>query len=222
MMDFFDAARARRTDKVLADPSAPTAEPAFDRAAFEALIEAAQSAPFHYPAAAPHRSGAARSVAPFRFYGLDPAGCRALLRRLQAASAPAGKVLDMLAAASALALATWTPDPEGRLGGDGEPVAPDAYAPSLVNMEHIAAAGAAAQNFLLGATAQGWRTYWSSGGVLREPAGFEILGLPRAEILIGALFLFPQNVGSAEIKPGKLRAERGALSDGFRWLTPDE
>lgn len=209
--------RARRTAKVLGDPSAPAPTRTLDRGRIEAIAEAAALAPFHYPAAKLHRDGAMASALPFRFYALDAVACRALPARLEAAGAPVTKIFEMLAVADALALLTWTPEPEGRIGVDGAPIARDAFAPTQVNMEHLAAAGAAGQAFLLGATEAGWRTYWSTGGALREDFGFALLDLPPAEILLGALFLFPAETPGAEERPGKLRGERGPLRSYFSW-----
>ncbi len=66
-------------------------------------------------------------------------------------------------------------------------------------MEHIAAASAAIQNLLLAATARGISNYWSSGGVLRSAQVFQQLGIPRQQILLGAIFLFPSEIGDAEL-----------------------
>lgn len=221
MTNFTELAAARRTSKVLGDPASPAPAGATDRDRIEAIAAAAAMAPFHYPAAAAHRVGAHASAAPFRFYALDSEGCRALLARLARDGVAAGKILDMLAVADALALLTWTPEPDGRLGPDGAPTARDAFAPTQVNMEHIAAAGAAGHAFLLGATEAGWRTYWSTGGVLREDVGFALLELPSSEILLGALFLFPPETPGAEERPGKLRDQRGPLGTYFSWRALD-
>ena len=61
----------------------------------------------------------------------------------------------MLNVAKSTIVMTWLPkkDPDrGQL-----------FEPDLKNMEHIAAASAATQNILIGATSLGLRSYWSSG-----------------------------------------------------------
>lgn len=211
--------RARRTDKVLADPAAPLTSSGLSREAVDALLETAGFAPLHYPAAQAHRMGDRAdgmiSVAPYRVYKLDAAACRRLLARLQASELEPGKIAQMLAAAEALLQVTWLPEPEADPAGDG------GFVGSLTNMEHIAAASAAVQNLLLLATEAGLRSYWSSGGVLRGPEVAEWLGTPPGEILLGSVFLFPAEIGSAEAMPGKLRDKRGGLGDWSVWRELD-
>ena len=120
----------------------------------------------------------------------------------------------MLAAAEALIQATWLPNPGPLPEGAS-------YAPTLENMEHIAAASAAVQSLLVAATARGFTTYWSSGGILRGAEVFRWLGIPSEEILLGAVFLFPADPEGATVNPGKLRDKRGRLRDWRRWVTPD-
>ena len=128
----------------------------------------------------------------------------------------ATKVPAMLAAADYLLQVTWLPDPESG------PVQP-AESPELVfsgtlrNMEHLAAAAAFAQSLLLGASSCGYKTYWSSGGALRKPQVFEWLGIPDNQILIGSIFLFPGETGTADVKPGAMAEKRGSLAD---WSKP--
>ena len=78
---------------------------------------------------------------------------------------------------------------------------------TLRNMEHIAAASAAIQNVLLGATARALPNYWSSGGMLRHKELRNFLKIPLNELMIGCLFVFPKDSDTrgADIKPGKLR-----------------
>ncbi len=198
--------RARATAKL----SAAEPAPAHDRRdAVEALIEAAHWAPFHRPAAAGHRE-ALTSPVPWRVYALDAAGCRALREALGEAGA---RVAGLLAAADALLLVTWLPDPPS----DG--AAAGLFEPTLANMEHVAAAGAAVQNMLLAATARGLPTFWSSGGgILRTPETFARLGIPGGEILLASLYVFPAETPTEALAGSKLRATRGAASDAARWL----
>ncbi len=126
-----------------------------------------------------------------------------------------GNIPKMLASADALILATWLPNPAPQ---SLDTVLFDA---NLANMEHIAAASAAIHNLCLAATARGIANYWSSGGVLRSPGMFEYLNIPQQEILLGAVFLFPQDTGLAEVVGSKLRAHRTSVSNWSRIVRPD-
>ena len=119
----------------------------------------------------------------------------------------------MLAGADALIQATWLPDPIL----DDNPPDDVAFIGSQRNMEHIAGAAAAVQSFLLLATEAGYRTYWSSGGVLRSAEIFDQLGIPQQQMLLGSVFLFPQDVGGAQIKPGAWHDKRGTPAGWSTW-----
>ena len=121
----------------------------------------------------------------------------------------------MLAAADALIMATWLPNSADVPANGDEP----GFAATINNMEHIAAASAAIQNFLLAATARGISNYWSSGGVLRGAHVFKLLGIPREQILLGAIFLFPKDFGDAELATSKLREHRGSREAWSRWVS---
>ncbi|MEM9354008.1 MAG: nitroreductase family protein [Planctomycetota bacterium] len=202
----------RRTLKVLADPESPweAPDPAVrDRLA--ELLQAASHAPFHYPADQSHRTEPLTSPVPWRFHVLDGEACRRLLERLLSEDIESGKIANMLAAADALVLATWLPDPQ-------EPaLAFQEFAPTLRNMEHIAAASAAVQNLLLLATAVGSNNYWSSGGVLRSERVYDWAGIDPKQIMLGAVFLFPQDTGTADAKPGANRGRQGPAPSWLRW-----
>lgn len=86
-------------------------------------------------------------------------------------------------------------------------------------MEHLAAASSAVQNILLGATSKEIPNYWSSGGVLREKSFFDYLGIPEIEILLGAVFLFPQDTKDAEVKNGTNRKDAGNIDHFWNKLT---
>lgn len=90
----------------------------------------------------------------------------------------------------------------------------------MANMEHIAAASAAVQSFLLAATERGLTTYWSSGGYLRDAATFDYLGIPTEHILLGAVFVFPNDGG--ERIPGGMRDKRSSHAGWSRWVTPPD
>ena len=65
-------------------------------------------------------------------------------------------------------------------------------------------------NLLLLLTAQGYGTYWSSGGQFRTPTMFEKLGIPANEKLIAAVFIeFPETQDQERERiPGKHRDHR--------------
>lgn len=205
--------RRRRTLKVLADEAHPLPINEDVRPVVEALLEAAGRAPFHRPAAEVHR-GALPSLLPWRCYALDAAACRGLLAHLRQQGTAAGKITGMLAAADALVLTTWLPNPPDAGAG--------LFEPTVENMEHVAAAGAAIQNLLLAATARGIRSFWSSGGVLRRPEAFAVLGIPPREILLGAVFLFPDPPEGVTTLVSKLADRRGEVHEWMRWVTPAE
>jgi nitroreductase len=122
----------------------------------------------------------------------------------------------MLAAADTLIMATWLPN----RGADATSLVSESqFAPTLANMEHLAAAAAAVQNLLLAATAHGLANYWSSGGVLRTDEVFDLLQIDRREILLGAIFLFPEKVPSGvEVVGSKLREQRTLPERWSRWV----
>ena len=203
--------RARRTAKVLADEPLPAAGA---REMVEELVAAAGWAPFHRPAARAHlEPGALTSIVPWRFHLVDAPACRAL-RQVLLERGDGSKIPRLLGAAAALVQATWLPNPpRGPVVG--------LFEATEENMEHVAAAGAAVQNLLLGATARGVPTYWSSGGVLRTAEVFGWMGIPAREILLGSVFLFPEEHPGAEVNPGAHRDRRGTPADWSRWVEPD-
>ncbi|MEX0723022.1 MAG: nitroreductase family protein [Gracilimonas sp.] len=214
-----DAIQARKTLKVRVDPENPlpiTKSEQF-RAEIEELISLAGKAPFHYESPEAQRSGKLNGAEPWRFHALDSESCRKLLRSLNAEKpmkAPEG-IRQMLAAADGLTLTTWLPERTRKLSRK--------FHPNLKNMEHIAATGAAIQNLLLAATEKGINAYWSSGGILRKPKMLEFLSIPDHEILLGAIFLFPDEIPvHAETKTGKNVDKRGDLGDFMEWIEVGE
>ncbi len=209
-MTTLQSIRQRQTFKMLSEKPLPTT-PA-DTQLIEQLLEAAYWAPFHYPAHIDHKNELDAEL-PFRFYVLDSANCRALAKKLQDENIEANKLIPMLHSADYLLQATWTPQP---YNGD------ELFEPSPKNMEHIAAAGAAIQNLLLTATALGRHNYWGSGGVLRQDFAFDWLGMPKTEILLGALFIFPDEddiTQSVQLKTSPKRDKRGDLKGCYRWVS---
>lgn len=200
----FDAViRERRTLKVYADPAHPLPAEC-DRDDLMRMVEVAGWAPFHRKAE--------DQLVPWRFHLLDAAACRELCRVLTERG-DNSKIPRMLAAASAMVQATWRPD------GKCAPIPKLSFEPTLKNMEHIAAASAAVQNLLLAATARGYHTYWSSGGILAERTGMKLLGVSKKELLLGALFIFPADLsGVMGMKEGDLRDQRGPVESWARWV----
>ncbi len=61
--------------------------------------------------------------------------------------------------------------------------------PKIPAIEEIAAASSAIQNILLGATAMGISSFWSTGGMTHHPALRQHLGLGDEDIVLGLLYL---------------------------------
>ncbi|MBO6584883.1 MAG: nitroreductase family protein [Gracilimonas sp.] len=214
-MNTEEAIQKRRTLKLRANPDEPlpvTKGADFNKT-IERLIELAGQAPFHYQSAESHQKKKLTGAEPWRFHVLDGDSCRHLLKSLkkdEPMKASDG-IKQMLAAADALILSTWLPERPRSLSRK--------FHPNVKNMEHIAATGAAIQNLLLAATAKGITNYWSSGGCLRKPKVMEFLGIPKQEILLGAVFLFPDEYpDSVQTKPGKNTDARGNLTDYMEWV----
>ncbi len=231
-LDTDSAIRNRKTTKVLAAEVFPCTNRSQQIAE---MLDLAGMAPFHRACDEQHRGLEAKGlngIEPWRFHVLDAHGCRDL--RSQLPSENVGKIPAMLAAADALILATWLPNPmsadfqtkisnpddePGKFqDGDDASFTKWPFEPTLANMEHIAAASAAIQNLLLAATARGISNYWSSGGILRSSTLFEKLGIPAGQILLGALFLFPQEVSDAEVVGSKLRDRRSSSNHWVRTI----
>lgn len=215
VMDTDKAIRARQTVKILASTDLPIVD---RRQVINELLALAGLAPFHRACDERHRSALAEGTAldgiePWRFHVLDAAACRRLGPQLPRENA--GKMPAMLAAADALIMATWLPSAGVAVPMDDEP----GFAVTLTNVEHIAATAAAIENLLLAATARGITNYWASGGVLRSKSVFETLGIPTTQILLGAIFLFPEAYGNAERATSKLRPHRSPPNKWSRWVS---
>ncbi len=204
-----DAIRNRCTEKVLSDTDLPTENHV---AIVNELLSLAGMAPFHRACEDHHRIGGLTGIEPWRFYAMDAKDCRKLALRIPLENA--GKIPAMLRAADALILATWLPNAGRHKAMGDEP----GFELTLANVEHLAAASAAIQNLLLAATARGISNYWSSGGVLRLPIVLEQLGISTNELVLGAIFLFPKEIGSAERVTSKLREHRQPKEKWSRWI----
>ena len=177
------------------------------------LVNLASTAPHHFPCHASHQVGEQDSPAPWRFHCLSASVCRDLMSHVLTLDGLVDKLAGMLAAADGLILATWLPDPPS------EPLPADLlFEPTRRNMEHVAGVAAAVQNILLGATARGIRTYWGSGGALRRSEVMPRLGISPEQVLLGALFLFPDEDGHGESKGGARRGTQGAQETWARWV----
>jgi nitroreductase len=217
--------RERRTAKTLRDPQYCDLTGDFSafNEAVRVCIDAAGWAPFHKIAhEQAHRQHGMPSPVPWRFYVLDkPACCTVVAHvRRQAEAHPdsnwsrawGSKIPKLLAGAGACVLVTWLPDP---------PETDDRPELTENNIEHIAAASAATQNLLLAAEARGLYTYWSTGGIFKDGDMFDRLGIPRNQMLLGAIFLSPADGVYDAVEPGGLRDKRGAVSDWSTWVVLD-
>lgn len=215
-LNTIESIQQRRTIKILSDEPLPVK--AHDTEFIKSLMDAAYYAPFHYPASKVH-CDALTSPLPFRFYVLDSQTCRQLAKILPTLNEKNGKLPEMLNAADYVIYTTWCPEPEKATNTvDNDDTL---FTGSLVNMEHLAAASAAMQNVLLTATALGRENYWCSGGTLRQPYAYDLLDIPKQEITLGALFLFPsieeiEDVPAARHFFSKRRDKRGELADVYR------
>lgn len=204
-----DSIRDRVTTKILAASDLPATDLTGQ---VGELLSLAGMAPFHRACDESHRSAGLSGIEPWRFHVLDAENCRSLAEIIPKENA--GKIPAMLAAADALLIATWLPNPSTVQLSDGQ-----LFEANLGNMEHIAAASAAIQNLLLAATDRDIANYWSSGGILRTPESFQLLGIPEREILLGAIFLFPSQIGSSEKVGSKLRDKRCPPSSWSRLVS---
>ena len=220
-MNTTEAIHSRQTAKVLADsPWAPSLTQDEQERLREHLLILAAKAPYHYKSAERYKTGVQTSSLPFRCYTLDGNACNALASQLASIDPPPGKILNMLWAAELLIITTWLPDVFGTQPEHRE-MEPLPFVGNLRNMEHIAATSAAIQNMLVGATAEEYPNYWSSGGVLRQEAARKILEIPMEEIMLGAVFIFPKDAlkRASQIMPGKLREEGKALESFSKKVT---
>ncbi len=205
-----DAIRNRKTRKVISGGEIVNSG-TLDIQTIDNLIETAGWAPFHHPAHPSHRSDNKELIEPWRVYVLDAGTCNDIAGKINKDDNP-GIIPGMLRAADALINVTWLPDP------DVAYTAPE-FSPTERNMEHIAAASAFVQNLLVAATAKNITTYWSSGGVFNKSEYKKMIQIPAEEILLGSIFLFPNEVDQYEVRPGKLRGVRTSSGAWSKWVT---
>lgn len=204
MSDLLQSIKQRATTKVLSsEPWAPSMADVDRDVLIGQLLNLAGSAPYHYESSAKYRA-TMESGLPFRYYIADAPRCRKGVDYAANQGVEAGKIGQMLNTAELLLMVTWLPDVFGESILDREPIA---FTGNLRNMEHLAATGASIQNVLVGATALGYPTYWSSGGVLRFEPMRSHFGIPQEEIILGGLFIFPKDAleRADNVVHGKLR-----------------
>lgn len=206
--------QTRKSVKVIGDVDAIPDIPEDFFAKVQEAIKVAGWAPFHFTAHDSHLDREMDSPVPWRFYALDQKNCLHLIDSLiehpELGLTKNAAILRMIAAYGALVLVTWLPEPENCTSDEG------ATRCAMKNEEHVAAAAAATQNLLLAATARNIDSYWSSGGVLREKACFEICKIPEQERFLGAVFLAPEMPDRDGVRPGKWRNKRGTPN---QWMT---
>lgn len=217
------AIKERKTEKVLAEKPWPIHKSDAElKVMATALLELAARAPYHYPCAQYHtEKKALTSSLPFRMYVVDTKNCRLISEYITSKKIIAGKIQNMLDAADLLFMVTWLPDvaPSDIENFNNSSSENIPFKGSLKNMEHIAAASAAVQNLLLGATERNIPNYWSSGGVLRKKELRNLLDIPMDEILLGGIFMFPEDSANkeAEIKLGAHRENGKEINTWSRW-----
>ena len=84
--------------------------------------------------------------------------------------------------------------------------------PKIPQVEEVAAASAAIQNILLGATALGIASFWSTGGMAHTHALKEHLHLGHDDIIMGLIFL-----GYTD-EPAKEGVRNSAITEKVKWL----
>jgi len=217
-MNIDEIIKNRKTQKVLANIHLPVHEDHKKlHIVINELLELASSAPYHKKCNSKYLSKEElNSCLPWRCYVLDSLNCRSLSNLLVEKDIKSGKINDMLSASDALLLVTWLPEPLEQNKTEDNIL----FSGNLQNMEHIAAASAAIQNILIGATARGLPNYWSSGGVLRTEKIKKILHIPEEEILLGAIFLFPSKLDEANtfVKTGALRNQGKKINTWTKWI----
>lgn len=213
-LNTLDSIRQRRTIKAISEQPLPIKP--LDKSFIQTLMESAYYAPYHYPCQSLYQNNLS-SPLPWRFYVLSSQTCRELAANLQEQKISAEKIIGMLNSADYLIQSTWCPLV------DSNSTEEDLFVGNLINMEHIAASGAAIQNLLLTATALGYENYWSSGGVLRDSYVSRLLGINEQEILLGSLFIFPSET-EGENNPmvfsnGKRRDKRGEIDSSYQIIS---
>ncbi len=186
--DALEAIRSRRTHKAFTGQAVP-------RPMLESLLELARWAPTH------------RLSEPWRFCVLEQPAIAKLMDFVRAqpdiavtpdpakGAAKLAKLLGRLPQAGALVFATWIRAADAR-----------------IDLEDHASAAAAVQNVLLGCTAHGLASFWSTTAALAHPATQQWCGIDsRTEGFLGCIWIgYP--VATPPAPPRKPLTER------VRWL----
>ncbi|MCH2176491.1 MAG: nitroreductase family protein [Lentisphaeria bacterium] len=203
--------RQRKTEKVLCEASSIQEIPSDLQQKNQQIIldaiETAGWAPFHYPRQIDE------IAEPWRAHLIWSDNCPKIAQYLTSEIGCTTKEPNLTAGCSALALITWLP--EVQRDDLGNLPRATLSAKLARDEEHLAAASAMVQNFLLILTAHGMGTYWSSGGKLGKDDMFQYLNIPRHERLLAAVFIeYPEMMTDGkDRKPGKHRDKRSN-----RWI----
>lgn len=84
--------------------------------------------------------------------------------------------------------------------------------PKIPQIEELCAASAAVQNILLGATAMGISSFWSSGGMTHNGAMKDYLNLDNEDVVLGLVFL-----GYTD-GPAKTGTRNSTIDEKVKWL----
>lgn len=201
----------RRTKKILAE-NGPVD---FDQdllkngeSTLHQCIEAAGMAPFHYDRAIDCLAE------PWRIHVLKNSACRQLAGKAPELISlkPSSKLPCLLNGCSQLVLVNWIPV---------NPKSPGSLSESKirqVNLEHLSATAAFAQNLLLLVESLGWDGYWGSGGQLQSESVFKFLNIDSSEEIAAAIYITYKNTqtdpnsekenSDLKILPGKMHSKR--------------
>ena len=205
--------RNRATTKILGNPekilkSADTKK--MDRM-LHSMTSIAGQAPFHYPADTEHLNSEKDSIVPWRFYTIASDEKNRLLQKLSEKQDKAldpkwkkawnSKIPRLIAGADAIILVTWLPDShkdfEKKIARD---------------LEHVAAASSACQNLLLLAESNDLFSYWSSGGIFKDPECLSMLSISTKQKLLAAIFLSEKTKIGVTKNEGAWREKRGTAN----------
>lgn len=83
--------------------------------------------------------------------------------------------------------------------------------PNIPVWEEIAATAVAAQHILLGASAMGIASFWSTGGMIQKPAMKSFLDLREEDMVMGVLYL-----GYADTRP--MASRKTTIAEKCNWI----
>ncbi|MEM7587498.1 MAG: nitroreductase family protein [Acidobacteriota bacterium] len=205
--------RRRKTEKVMCEledrTPVPEAVASKNNERVMRALETAGWAPFHFPRKVD------RLAEPWRAHVLWHESAHKLAFYLRDELEVKSKLPLLAAASSALVLVTWLPEFYDEAQREGSRLPRETQI--VRDEEHLAAASAMVQSFLLLLTAHDMGTYWSSGGILCERETLEHLGVPAGEQLLAAVFIeYPEMHDDSRVrKPGSQRNRRSE-----DWIRP--